>query len=298
MSNLPRGVIAAVPTPVNADGKPDTERFLQHCQWALKNGCDGLNVLGSTGEASSFGVEDRLSIMTAAATNLDPSKLMVGTGMTDIATTITLTSHAAELGFAAALVLPPYYYQPVTDEGLYRYFTSLCEATTSTPIPLLLYNYPAMTGIAFSHDLVVRLAETLDGRVCGIKDSSANIPYCRALAEALPGFNVFPSSETCLGSAKADGFAGCISATTNITGPVAGRIWRQDDYPGRDDDAAFIADIRTRVAANPLIPAVKFIVADRNKDINWQQVLPPFAELDNDQKKSLHDISDLMAARA
>ncbi len=298
MKMLPRGVIAAVPTPVDASGSPDTERFLRHCEWALDNGCDGLNVLGSTGEASSFGIADRLKIMNAAASNLDVSKLMVGTGMTDIATTITLTREASKLGFAAALVLPPYYYQPVTDEGIYRYFEDLCNATSSDAIPIFLYNFPAMTGVPFSRDVVVRLAQTLEGRIRGIKDSSANIPYCRDLAAALPEFYVFPSSETCLTSAKSDGFAGCISATTNITGPVAGRIWHQDEYHGRDDDAAFIADIRDRVAANPLIPAVKFIVANSKEDIEYERVLPPFIELDGNQKKMLHDVADLVAKRA
>jgi len=296
MTNLPAGVIAAVPTPVTAEGKPDVERFLNHCNWALENGCDGLNVLGSTGEASSFGIADRRTIMDAAAANLDKSKLMVGTGFTDAASTVEMTRYAAELGFGVALVLPPYYYKPVTDEGIFNYFANLCEATKSTPIPLFLYNYPAMTGVPFSPEVVARMSNELDGRVCGIKDSSANIPYCKSLVAALPGFSVFPSSETCLETAAADGFAGCISATTNLTGPVAGKVWNNAAYEGRDDDVKFIADIRGGIAAQPLIPAVKFLVSQQqNKDPEWARALPPFAPLNDEQSTALLSVADALA---
>ena len=127
MTNLPGGVIAAVPTPVTSQGTPDIERFLNHCRWALDNGCDGLNVLGSTGEATSFGLADRRAIMEAAAANLDKTKLMVGTGFTDAASTIEMTRLAAELGFGVALVLPPFYYKPLSEDGLFNYFANLCR---------------------------------------------------------------------------------------------------------------------------------------------------------------------------
>jgi len=298
MTKLPGGVIAAVPTPVTSQGAPDIERFLNHCRWALDNGCDGLNILGSTGEATSFGLADRRTIMEAAAANLNTTKLMVGTGFTDAASTIEMTRLAAELGFAVALVLPPYYYKPLSEDGLFNYFANLCEATKSTPIPLFLYNFPAMTGVPFSLEIVTRLAQNLDGRVCGIKDSSADIPYCKSIVEALPDFRVFPSSETCLETAAADGFAGCISATTNITGPAAGRIWRDSSYDGRQDDVNFIADMRQQVAAQPLIPAVKYMVSQQqNGDTDWQRVLPPFAQLNDDQIKALRFAADQAAAR-
>jgi len=296
MTTLPGGVIAAVPTPVTEQGTPDVERFLVHSRWALENGCDGLNVLGSTGEASSFGLPDRRTLMQAAAAYLDPGKLMVGTGLTDAASTIEMTRFAAELGFAVALVLPPYYYKPVTDAGLFDYFANLCEATRSTPIPLFLYNYPAMTGVPFSPELVARMARGLDGRVCGIKDSSAAIPYCKSLVAALPEFRVFPSSETCLDTAAADGFAGCISATTNLTGPAAGRVWNNSSYDGRADDVKFIADMRQQIAAQPLIPAVKYLVSvQQNNDSNFARALPPFAPLNDDQMQALGPVADQLA---
>jgi 4-hydroxy-tetrahydrodipicolinate synthase len=296
MKKLPGGVIAAVPTPVTDQGAPDVERFLEHCRWALGNGCDGLNVLGSTGEASSFGMADRRTIMEAAAANLDVTKLMVGTGLTDAASTVEMIRLAAELGFAVALVLPPYYYKPVTDDGLLTYFANLCDATGSTPIPLFLYNFPAMTGVPFSPELVVRMAQELDGRVCGIKDSSADIPYCKRLVAALPELRVFPSSETCLATAAADGFAGCISATTNLTGPAAGRVWQKSSYDGREDDVNFIADMRQQIAAQPLIPAVKYLVSLQQKnDPNFARVLPPFAPLNDDQTQALRSVADQLA---
>jgi 4-hydroxy-tetrahydrodipicolinate synthase len=123
------GVIAAVPTPVGASGEPDTRRFLDHCRRALANGCDALNVLGTTGEANSLSAGQRKTVMRAAANGLDRSRLLVGTGTPDLATTIELTRFAHELGFAAALVLPPYYYKSVTDQGLFAFFSELVAAT-------------------------------------------------------------------------------------------------------------------------------------------------------------------------
>jgi 4-hydroxy-tetrahydrodipicolinate synthase len=154
-----------------------------------------------------------------------------------------------------------------------------------------------MTGVPFSLDIVVRMAKELDGRVCGIKDSSADIPYCKSIVEALPGFRVFPSSETCLETAAADGFAGCISATTNITGPAAGRVWGNSSYDGRQDDVDFIAEMRQQISAQPLIPAVKYMVSQQqNGDTDWQRVLPPFAQLNDDQIQALRSVAERAAA--
>jgi 4-hydroxy-tetrahydrodipicolinate synthase len=206
------GVIAAVPTPFLANGTPDLEQFIHHCHWCLANGADGINVLGTTGEANSQNVAARRQIMKEAANQLDAGKLMVGTATPDLETTVELTQYASDLGYPVALVLPPYYYKPVTESGLFGWFEELDRRLGSASIQLYLYNFPALTGIGFSVDLIARLAKELNGRVSGIKDSSADLPYCREIVNKVPGFKVFPSSETSLGDARKDGFAGCISA--------------------------------------------------------------------------------------
>lgn len=191
------GVIAAVPTPIDAAGRLDSGRFLAQARWALANGCDGLNVLGTTGEATSFSREEREKVMRAAVDGLDRSRLMVGTGTPDLETTVGLTRLAADLGFAAALVLPPFYYKGIPDDGLLGWFRTLVAATAGNPIPIYLYNFPQMTGLIFSPALVRQLLEEFGERIAGIKDSSGDLAYAAELAR-FSGFQVFPSSETAL----------------------------------------------------------------------------------------------------
>ncbi|WP_293948769.1 dihydrodipicolinate synthase family protein [Sneathiella sp.] len=285
------GVIAAVPTPVTRAGHLAGERFLRQCEWALENGCDGLNILGTTGEANSFGQQARRDIMEAAADALPGRKLMVGTGTPDLETTISLTHHAADLGYAAALVLPPFYYKPVSDEGLFRYFMSLCDVTSDSPIPIYLYNYPALTGVPFSLDLIRRLWTETEGRICGIKDSSGDIPYCREIVKALPEFRVFPSSETSLAAASEHGFAGCISATANISAPICARLWTPEEEKPDAADVAELTRLRAAITAAPLIPAIKHLIARRFAEEEWERVLPPLTELTEDEKNRLKGIS-------
>ena len=135
------GVIAAIATPIDDNLAPDIPRAMKLARWELDNGCDGLNVLGSTGEATSFSVEERKAVMTAYKTNgLPMSRLMVGTGAASVADAIALPRHAAELGFAGALVLPPFYYKGVPDDGLVAYIGALVEATAAKKLPIYLYH--------------------------------------------------------------------------------------------------------------------------------------------------------------
>lgn len=279
-----RGVIAAVPTPVTEAGEPDIDRFLVHARWALANGCDGLNVLGTTGEANSFSAPQRCAVMAAsAAARLDRTRLMVGTGTPDLATTIELTRFAHEQGFAAALVLPPYYYKSVSDDGLFAWFEQLVAATADAPIPLYLYNFPQMTGITFSEKLARRLKLAFPDRIVGAKDSSGDLAYASSLAR-IDGFDVFPSSETALEKAGAEGYAGCISATVSVTAPLVA-AWRA--RLGDEGLKQRVAEARAGIAAHPLIPAVKHLVARLHGDDAFERVLSPHLPLAAANKTSL-----------
>jgi 4-hydroxy-tetrahydrodipicolinate synthase len=277
------GVIAAVPTPVTAAGEPDLERFVKHARWALENGCHGLNVLGTTGEANSFSAGQRQAVMKAAAGALDTARLMVGTGTPDLATTIALTRFAHECGFAGALVLPPYYYKGVADDGLFAWFERLLTATAAMPIPIYLYNFPQMTGIRFSPELARRLKHAFPDRIAGAKDSSGDLAYAAELAR-IDGFDAFPSSETAIGRATADGYAGCISATVSVTAPLVRRYW---DDPANSALAAKVAEARAGISAQPLIPAVKHLASVLHGDPEFARVLPPHLPLTEAQKAAL-----------
>ncbi|MGY6633537.1 MAG: dihydrodipicolinate synthase family protein [Alkalilacustris sp.] len=280
------GVIAAITTPFQ-HGTPDHDRFATHARWLMANGCDGLNVLGTTGEATSIPTAQRRELMSAAAAALDPARMTVGTGCPDLQGTIALTRHAAELGFGAALVLPPFYYKGVSDAGLLAYFEALVAATADRPIALYLYNFPQMTGLVFSPGLVGHLLDSAPDRIRGIKDSSGDLDYAASLT-GRPGFKVFPSDETALAVAEAKGFAGCISATVNLSAPLAQRLWRAPHDAGlRGDVAAF----RAALAGPGLIPGIKALVARRHDDAGHAAVLPPLMAPDAAEAARLADLA-------
>jgi len=280
------GVIAAIVTPVGKDGRPDHERFTSHARWLLDNGCDALNVLGTTGEATSFSADARRELMVHAAETLPTERLMVGTGCPDLQTTASLTAHAAKCGFAAALVLPPFYYKGVSDAGLFSYFSQLIAATQDTLIPIYLYNFPAMTGLAFSPEVARQLYDTFPHRILGAKDSSGDLDYARRLA-SIDGFGVFPSDESTLAEAKASGFAGCISATVNLSAPIAAQLWQQPQDAGLQQR---VQRLRAAVSALPLIPAVKCMVGRLHSDTRFEGLLSPLMPLSKEEQDRLPDL--------
>src|SRR5215469_18874900 len=178
-----QGVIAAIATAVDERGEPDCARSVALARFLLAHGCDGLNVLGTTGEATSFSLEQRKRVMTAyrdAGPPLD--RLMVGTGAASVADAIALTRHAAELGFAGALVLPPFYYKGVPDDGLVAYLDAIIAATSAKPVPIYLYHFPAQSGLPWHIGLIKRLLDRHGSRIVGLKDSSGDMNYARAAA--------------------------------------------------------------------------------------------------------------------
>jgi 4-hydroxy-tetrahydrodipicolinate synthase len=193
------GVIAAIATPIEADGRPDVGRFVTLANALFERGCDGLNVLGTTGEGTSFSHADRIMLMNAIAkSGLPLDKLLVGVGAAAIRDAAELTAIAAELGFRGALMLPPFYYKGVAADGIVRFFSYVAHATADQWIPIYLYNFPALSGVRFDPALVRRLLAECGDRIAGLKDSSGDLAYASEVASISPRFAVFPSSEaTC-----------------------------------------------------------------------------------------------------
>ncbi|USG62016.1 dihydrodipicolinate synthase family protein [Sneathiella marina] len=289
------GVIAAVPTPVNTAGIPQQGLFISHCQWALENGCNGLNLLGSTGEANSFDTETRKLVMTWAANSLDRTKLMVGTGTPSLSETLDLTCCADDLGYGVALVLPPYYYKPVSEEGLFAWYADLHQKLGRRKIALYFYNFPQMTGLVIPISVIERLHDAWPDRFCGIKDSSGDLDYCRQLASRLPNLAVFPSSETSLGEAKQYGFAGCISATVNQTSRLCAKVWSGEEVD-QDGLLTEIGNIRNAISSTALIPAIKYLVGQRSGESSWEKLLPPFQTLSDQHKRELAPVVRKLAS--
>ena len=269
-----RGVITAIATAVAENGTPDQERCLKLARFLLENGCDGLNVLGTTGEATSFSVAERQGLMTAYRdTGMPMNRLMVGTGAAAVSDAVALTKHAAELGFAGALLLPPFYYKGVPDDGLAAYVGAIVEATASKPIPIYLYHFPALSGLPWHIKLIGRLLETFGARIAGLKDSSGDMPYAREAAKISKTFDVFPSTEACLLEARSGVFAGCISATANCNADLCAHAWNSGDQGALDQAVA----IRKLFDGKALVPGVKALLAHIHDGPALAQVKPPMA---------------------
>jgi 4-hydroxy-tetrahydrodipicolinate synthase len=268
------GVIAAIATPIDESGAPDLQRAVNLARYLLANGCDGLNVLGTTGEATSFSRDERKAVMSAyKAAGLPLDRLMVGTGAAAVSDAVALTRHAAELGFAGALVLPPFYYKGVPDDGLVAYIDTLVQATADKPVPIYLYHFPAMSGLPWHVTLIKRLLESFPSRIVGLKDSSGDMAFARSAAAITPDFAVFPSTEAALLEARGGGFAGCISATANLNADLCARAWRAGDAGALDAAVA----IRKLFDGKPLVSGVKALVAHIHGDPALARVKPPLA---------------------
>ncbi|HEY2561541.1 MAG TPA: dihydrodipicolinate synthase family protein [Caldimonas sp.] len=293
----PRGVIAATATPVDADFRPDLGRLLRHCRALLDGGCDAINLLGTTGEATAFSVEQRLAVMRSVAEDgLPLDRFMVGTGVPALDETVRLTRAACELGFAGALVLPPYYYPDVSDDGLVAYIDALVARVDHPSLAVYLYHIPQNTKVPWPLEVVARLRERHGATLVGLKDSAGALAYARAVAAALPDFDVFPSSEAALGEAKAGGFAGCISATVNVTAPEAQAAWSGQGTVAGAAAVKKAAELRAVIARFPLVAAVKSVLATRYADDAWARVCLPLVPLAADGAAALKDAFERRAA--
>lgn len=287
--NALKGVIAAAATPLNDDLSIDLDRLVAHCAYLLgEGGCDGVNLLGTTGEATSFSLDQRLAAMRAVASSgLPLSRFMVGTGAAALDDAVRLTGQAKELGFAGALLLPPFYYKGIGDDAPVAYVTSVIARVGADGLPLYLYHFPANSGVPYAPEAVRRLRDAFPDTVLGLKDSSGDLDYSAGLARDLPGFAVFPSAEAAIGRAAELGFAGCISATANVTGPFAQAAFSGATEAERAQGLADAVAIRAAIAKFPLVAAVKETLALMAGEEGWRRLMPPLAVLSREQSAAL-----------
>jgi len=285
MTKRLRGVIAAITTPVLENGEPDIPRFLARARQLLDSGCDSLNVLGTTGEATSLSVSQRMDVMNAlAGSGLPLARMMVGTGAAAVRDAMVLTREAGELGFAGALLLPPFYYQPVTDAGILRVFDEVANSSAAAPLPLYLYNFPALSGTPYTPALVAALVARFGDLIAGLKDSSGDIAYARQIAALSTHLDVFPSNEAHLMLARDEGpFAGCISATANLNAVDCALAYHHGDKAA----LARAVAVRGLFDGLPLVPGVKAMVAHLSGDLEHARTLPPFSPLLAEQMQTL-----------
>ena len=286
------GLLAPAITPFRRDLSLDQERLARHARWLLANGCSGLAVFGTTSEANSLSVEERMSALEfLVAEGVAADALMPGTGCCALGDSVRLTTRAVQLGCAGVLMLPPFYYKGVSDEGLYRSFSEVIERVGDTRLRLYLYHIPQMSQAPFSLALIERLLRRYPGTLAGIKDSSGDWSNTSSLLDAFAhsGFDVFAGSEVFLLANMRHGGAGCISATANINPSSIGRLFERWRDPDADTLQQEITATRNAVLTYPAIPAVKAVVAHYTADPEWARVRPPLVELSPVQCGALID---------
>ncbi len=267
-----RGVFAAVLTPFDVDFNPDERIAAPYYRSLLERGCSGINLLGTTGEAFSLSTRQRRRFMEDIAASVSPQCMMVGTGASALADAVELTRAALDLGYRAALVIPPFYYRDANEAGMLRFFAALFGRADAPEESVMLYNFPRMSGFTFTADFVEALATKCPGIVCGVKDSSNSLELETQVAQRMPGLAVFPGSEALLADAKARSLSGCISGSVCLWPESAARVWRDT----RANDQAELAAMRERLET-PLIPAVRRALAAQTQNSQWLRSAPPLA---------------------
>jgi 4-hydroxy-tetrahydrodipicolinate synthase len=285
-----RGVLAPVVTPFGADFSPDKKRFIAHCQWLLSQNC-GLAVFGTTSEANSVAGEERSTLLDElVASGVDASRVVVGTGCCSITETVKLTTQAVKHGCAGVLMLPPFYYKGVSEEGLYRYFSEVVQRVGDTRLRIYLYHIPRVAMAGISAGLVERLLKAYPNAIAGMKDSSGDWNNTRIFLDAFAqsGFDVFVGTELFLLANMRNGGAGTISATANVNPAAIHKLYAEWKDADAEDQQAKLNVIRDAFGKKyPMISALKQGIAIYANDPAWARVRPPLVELTSGQARTL-----------
>src|SRR5438132_958940 len=296
MSRCIRGVLAPVVTPFKSDLAPDSQRFIAHCKWLLSQNC-GLAVFGTNSEANSLSLQERLNLLDElVAAGVDPARMMPGTGCCSIMETVKLTKQAVGNGCAGVLMLPPFYYKDVSEEGLYRYFSEVVQRVGDTRLKIYLYHIPPVAIVGITPKLVERLLKAYPNAIAGMKDSSGDWNNTKIFLDAFAqnGFDVFVGSESFLLANMRNGGVGTISATANVNPAAIHKLYRQWNTAGDADNADqqqsklnAVREVFSSRKFPSTIAALKQAIAIYRNDPEWSRVRPPLVELTKEQAKLL-----------
>jgi len=286
MSFAVSGVNSAVATPVNADLSPDIGALAEQCQWLLANGCEGLAILGTTGEANSFSVAERQGIVEGLLkAGTAPERLIPGTGTAAIPDTVALTRHALANGITRVVMLPPYYYKGVSDEGLFDAYARVIEGVGDERLRVLLYHIPQMSAVPLSYELIGRLIAAFPEVVAGIKDSSGNRENLLGMVKAFPGFAVIAGPDPLFLDLLREGGAGCITGASNLIPDVLRTIYDNFERDPAKAEAAQAEAIKWRNLSLTYsqMPTIKALIGARTGNAGWRRMRPPFVALTAEQ---------------
>ena len=276
------GVYAPVLTPFTAKLAPDRTLFVRFCQWLLSQGA-GLAIFGTNSEANSLSVEEKLDLLGALIeAGIAPHRLMPGTGACAIPDAVKLSAAAANAGAAAVLMLPPFYYKGVSEDGVFAYYAEVIERVGDRRLQICLYHIPQLSGVAITRPLIARLLKRYPDCVTGIKDSGGDFANTKAMLDEFPGFRVFCGSETFLTDTLGHGGAGCISAAANVNPAAIVRAFQHAGDSATPQRQAGLNEVRKALEQAPMIAALKRCVAQYGQCAAFATPRPPLISLDDD----------------
>jgi len=275
-SKLKKGLYTASLTPLNEDLSVNFKMLVDHINWLLENGSTGICLLGTTGEANSFSTKERITVLDEVVkSGIDPGQLLVGTGTCNITDTVKLTKHAVSNGVPGILMLPPFYYKNVGDEGLIDYFRMVIEQVNDPRLKIYLYHFPKMTGVPFSIELIEKLVEEFPDEIVGMKDSSGDLAGMQAVCETLPGFQVFAGTERFLLNNLRCGGPGCISATFNASIKYGAKLYERWQEDKADELQNALTELRYKFEVQSFVSGLKFLFANWTDNKAWLNMRPP-----------------------
>ena len=293
-----RGLIAPILSPFNDDLSFDQITYNKLAKNLLGSGCAGLTPFGTTGEALSIGVEDRKQALDGLiASGIDPSVLIPGTGLCNLSESVALSQQAVDAGCEGVMVLPPFYFKGVSDEGLLHYYEEFIGRVNRDNLRIYLYHIPQVSGVGLSLELVDALRKKYPTIVVGIKDSSGDWGNTKNLLD-MEDFIVYPGSELQLVEAMKMGAPGCISATANLNSRQISDVIKHCEDENWDKAAASHEPvIQTRLVFQNYspIPAQKALLAQITRQESWRNVRPPLMPLDNEKMRQLKEKLDAIA---
>ena len=290
MESPQAGIYTASLTPLFDSFEPNIPALIRHAQWLLEEGSDGVALLGSTGESNSMTVEQRQSIIEQSALELPPDRLMMGTGSCALQDAVRLTQASVNAGVLSVLVLPPFYYKPQNEESVLSFFSLLVEAVDNPNLRIIFYNFPQLSGYNFSIKILQELKLRFGNIAAGIKDSSGDWNNMLDMVQNVPDLMVYTGTETLLLDILRKGGAGSITATANLIVPECQHVfqaWKNGRSEAADQAQKHLTALRIAFESYSFVSEMKSLLAAQTNSEEWNHMLPPFAQLPDEQVEEL-----------
>jgi len=275
------GIWPALMTPLAADLSIDHGRFAAHARHLLEAGCAGVTPFGTTGEGPSFSVAERRAAVDALlAGGVPAARILVSVSCTAVPDTVALVRHAQDIGAWGALLMPPFFFKGVSDEGIVDAYRQILDATADRPLRVVLYHIPQVSAVGLSHAVIAELLRRYPQRIVAIKDSACDRAWSVGLAEAFASkIGVHVGNELDLPAMAGFGSRGAVSGLANFMPRMVHRLATEPDATRTANDHARVQRLLAWLGGYALIPALKAVMAAQTGDTGWLRVRAPLAAL-------------------